>query len=148
MRERGFIMTHASRDTSTGLKFEEYVTIKSEGICLTKNNLYKYLKDNNIDWTSILSRKLLPDEAYYNPNTKEFSIYEKKYQQTEGSADEKPQTCGFKIWEYKKIGYAIGAEKVTYTYLLSSWFAQDKYRDMLNYIRTEVEDCDYIIVGD
>lgn len=70
-------MTHASRDTSTGLKFEEYVTIKSEGICLTKNNLYKYLKDNNIDWTSILSRKLLPDEAYYNPNTKEFSIYEK-----------------------------------------------------------------------
>lgn len=141
-------MTHASRDTSTGLKFEEYVTIKSEGICLTKNNLYKYLKDNNIDWTSILSRKLLPDEAYYNPNTKEFSIYEKKYQQTEGSADEKPQTCGFKIWEYKKIGYAIGAEKVTYTYLLSSWFAQDKYRDMLNYIRAEVEDCDYIIVGD
>ena len=141
-------MTHASRDTSTGLKFEEYITIKSEGICLTKNNLYKYLKDNNIDWTSILSRKLLPDEAYYNPNTKEFSIYEKKYQQTEGSADEKPQTCGFKIWEYKKIGYAIGAEKVTYTYLLSSWFAQDKYRDMLNYIRTEVEDCDYIIVGD
>lgn len=141
-------MTHASRDTSTGLKFEEYITIKSEGICLTKNNLYKYLKDNNIDWTSILSRKLLPDEAYYNLNTKEFSIYEKKYQQTEGSADEKPQTCGFKIWEYKKIGYAIGAEKVTYTYLLSSWFAQDKYRDMLNYIRTEVEDCDYIIVGD
>ena len=141
-------MTHASRDTSTGLKFEEYITIKSEGICLTKNNLYKYLKDNNIDWTSILSRKLLPDEAYYNPNTKEFSIYEKKYQQTEGSADEKPQTCGFKIWEYIKIGYAIGAEKVTHTYLLSSWFAQDKYRDMLNYIRTEVEDCDYIIVGD
>ena len=111
MRERGFIMTHASRDTSTGLKFEEYVTIKSEGICLTKNNLYKYLKDNNIDWTSILSRKLLPDEAYYNPNTKEFSIYEKKYQRTEGSADEKPQTCGFKIWEYKKLDMQLVLRK-------------------------------------
>ena len=115
---------------------------------MTKNNLYKYLEKNGIDWTTILSRKLLPDEAYYNPTTKEFSIYEKKYQQTEGSADEKPQTCGFKIWEYKKLSRAIGAEKTTYTYLLSSWFAQDKYHDMLDYIRNEVKDCDYIIVGD
>ena len=95
-------MTHASRNTSTGLNFEKQVLIKNDGICLTKNNLYKYLEKNGIDWTTILSRKLLPDEAYYNPVTKEFSIYEKKYQQTEGSADEKPQTCGFKIWEYSK----------------------------------------------
>ena len=64
------------------------------------------MKKNGIDWTTILSRKLLPDEAYYNPITKELSVYEKKYQQTEGSADEKPQTCGFKIWEYKKLGRA------------------------------------------
>lgn len=27
-------------------------------------------------------------------------------------------------------------------------FAQDKYRNMLDYIRNEVKDCDYIIVGD
>ena len=85
--------------------------MKNDGICLTKNNLYKYLEKNGIDWTTILFRKLLPDEAYYNPTTREFSIYEKKYQQTKGSADEKPQTCGFKIWEYKKLGRAIGAEK-------------------------------------
>ena len=140
-------MTHASRNTSTGLDFEEQVLVKNDGICLTKNNLYKYLEKNGIDWTTILSRKLLPDEAYYNPVTKEFSIYEKKYQQTEGSADEKPQTCGFKIWEYKKLGRAIGAEKVTYTYLLSSWFAQDKYRDMLEYIRS-VPNCNYMFVED
>ena len=140
--------THASRDTSTGLIFEKKVVIKNDGICLTKNKLYKYLEKNKIDWTKIISRKLLPDEAYYNPKTKEFIIYEKKYQQTEGSADEKPQTCGFKIWEYKKLGKAIGAEKVTYIYLLSSWFAQNKYRDMLEYIRNEVKDCDYVIVGD
>ena len=141
-------MTHASRNTSTGLDFEEQVLVKNDGICLTKNNLYKYLEKNGIDWATILSRKLLPDEADYNPVTKEFSIYEKKYQQTEGSADEKPQTCGFKIWEYKKLGRAIGAEKVTYAYLLSSWFTQDKYRDMLDCIRNEVKDCDYIIVGE
>lgn len=96
-------MTHASRDTTTGLNFEKQIVIKNDSICLTKNNLYKYLEKNGIDWTTILSRKLLPDEAYYNPTTKEFSIYEKKYQQTEGSANEKPQTCGFKIWEYKSL---------------------------------------------
>ena len=42
----------------------------------------------------------------------------------------------------------LARKKTTYTYLLSSWFAQDKYRDMLDYIRNEVKDCDYIIVGD
>lgn len=137
-----------SRDTTTGLDFEKKIHINKDGICLTKNNLYNYLRERKIDWTTIISRKLLPDEAYYNPETKEFFVYEKKYQQVEGSADEKPQTCGFKIWEYKKIGRAIGAEKVTYTYLLSSWFKKEKYKDMLDYIRNEVTDCDYIIVGD
>lgn len=57
-------MTHASRNTTTGLNFEKQIVIKNDGICLTKNNL------------------------------------------------------------------------------------QDKYRDMLDYIRNEVKDCDYIIVGD
>lgn len=141
-------MTHASRNTSTGLNFEKQVLVKNDGICLTKNNLYKYLEKNGIDWTTIISRKILPDEAYYNPVTKELIVYEKKYQQTEGSADEKPQTCGFKIRQFGKIGRAIGAEKVTYIYLLSPWFNQPKYRDMLDYIRYEVEGCDYIIVGD
>ena len=68
-------MTHASRDTTTGLNFEKQIVIKNDGICLTKNNLYKYLEKNGIDCTTILSRKLLPDEAYYNPTTKEFSIF-------------------------------------------------------------------------
>ena len=37
-------MTHASRDTTTGLNFEKQIVIKNDGICLTKNNLYKYLE--------------------------------------------------------------------------------------------------------
>ena len=36
-------MTHASRDTTTGLKFEEQVKIHTSGIELTKHKLYKYL---------------------------------------------------------------------------------------------------------
>ena len=138
-------MTHATRNTTTGLQFEEQVQVKSEGINLTKYNLYKYLDQNKINWKDIISKKLLPDEAYFNPETKEFKIYEKKFQQTAGSADEKPQTCAFKIYQFRKIGKAIGAEKVTYTYLLSSWFAKPEYKDMLDYIKS-VEGCDYKIM--
>ena len=140
-------MTHSSRDTSTGLIFEEKNRIAAKGINLTKHNLYKYLEDNNINWRNIISRKILPDEAYFNLDTKELVIYEKKFQKVEGSADEKPQTCGFKIWEFKKIGKAIGAVTVSYIYILSSWFSQEKYRDMLEYIKS-VDGCDYIIIGD
>ena len=140
-------MTHASRDTTTGLKFEEQVQIKSEGIDLTKHNLYKYLTSIGVDWTTLISKKLLPDEAYFNPATKEFNIYEKKFQHTAGSADEKPQTCGFKIHQFRKLGKAMGAEKVTYTYLLSEWFAKPEYKDMLDYIKT-IDGCDYKIVNE
>ena len=135
-------MTHASRNTITGLVFENKVQLNKDGINLTKHNLYRYLKEQDIDYKKIISKKLLPDEAYFNTETKEFSIYEKKYQQTPGSADEKPQTCAFKIWEYNKIGKAIGAEKVSYTYIFNDWFKKPEYKDMLKYIRS-VPQCDY-----
>lgn len=138
-------MTHASRNTTTGLAFEQYITIKETGINLTKNELYNYLKKKKINWETLISRKLLPDEAYFNPSTGELHVYEKKFQQTAGSADEKIQTCAFKILQYRKLGKAIGATKVTYTYLLSKWFEQPMYKDVLDYIKT-VDGCDYIIV--
>lgn len=138
-------MTHASRDTSTGLKFEDKVHVISSGINLTKHNLYKYMNKLGIKWNDIISKKLLPDEAYFDENTKELRIYEKKFQQVAGSADEKPQTCAFKIHQFKKIGNAIGAKSVTYTYLLSSWFAKPEYKDMLEYIKS-VDGCDYQIM--
>lgn len=40
---------------------------------------------------------------------------------------------------------ALGAEKVTYTYILSFWFNKPKYKDMLEYIRT-VPGCNYILM--
>lgn len=103
------------------------------------------MKNKNIKWEDLLSRKLLPDEAYFDGNT--LWIYEKKYQQTEGSADEKPQTCAFKIWEYRKIAAAIGAKDVKYTYIFSEWFRKDKYRDMLEYIKS-VDGCNYLFASD
>ena len=136
-------MTHASRNTTTGLLFEEKVKLNKKGIDLTKHNLYRFLKDKNIDYKEIISKKLLPDEAYYNEEEKTLYIYEKKFQQTSGSADEKPQTCAFKIFQFRKIGKAIGAERVFYTYIFNDWFKKPEYRDMLEYIKS-VDGCDYV----
>ena len=132
-----------SRDTSTGLRFEETTQTSTEGIDVSKHNLYRFLAERGIRWEDILSRKLLPDEAYWNENSKALTVFEKKYQQSEGSADEKPQTCGFKIAQFKKIGAALGAEEVTYTYIFNDWFKQPKYKDMLDYILS-VDGCAYL----
>lgn len=132
-------------NTITGLEYESRVHIYKDGIDLTKYKLYDYLKSLKIDYTKIISKKLLPDEAYFNPETKELFIYEKKFQSVSGSVDEKPQTCGFKIYQYRKIGAAIGATKVTYTYIFNDWFKKSEYKDMLEYIKS-IEGCDYIFM--
>ena len=134
-----------SRDTTTGLRFEEQVSVKHNGIDLTKYKLYAYLQSCGINYKKIISKKLLPDEAYLD-NGKLY-IYEKKFQKTKGSADEKPQTCGFKILQFNKLAKALGVSKATYTYLLSEWFKQPIYKDMLDYIKS-VEGCDYYFCED
>lgn len=135
-------MTHASRDTTTGLLFEERVKIQEQGINVTKHELYRYLKSKGIDYTNLISKKLLPDEAFIDTKNFRLVIYEKKFQQTPGSADEKPQTCAFKIWEYRKIATALGLKDVTYTYIFNEWFKRPEYKDMLDYIKS-VDGCDY-----
>ena len=55
------------------------------------------------------------------------------------------QTCGFKIQQFRKIGAALGLKQVYYTYILSDWFEQPKYQDVLDYIQS-VPGCDYQII--
>lgn len=136
-------MTYASRNTKTGLAFEDRTHISSTGIDVSKNKLYTYLKQHSIKWEDFLSRKLLPDEAYIEDDI--LYVYEKKFQQTKGSADEKLQTCGFKIQQFRKIGAALGLKQVYYTYILSDWFEQPKYQDVLDYIQS-IPGCDYQII--
>lgn len=136
-------MNYFARNTSTGLAWEEICQADKEGIDLSKHNLYRYLSQKQINWKELISKKLLPDEAYLVNN--ELKVYEKKFQQTPGSVDEKLQTCAFKILQYKKIGRALGVQKVTYTYLLNNWFSRPEYKDVLNYIHS-VDGCDYKIM--
>ena len=139
--------THASRDTTTGAIFETKVHMEQVGIDITKHNLYRFLEKKGINWKDIFSKKLLPDEAYYDEENNRVIIYEKKFQQTAGSADEKPQTCAFKISQYRRLFAPLGVTDVSYIYIFNDWFSRPEYRDMLNYIRS-VDGCDYIIVED
>lgn len=140
--------TNATRNTTTGMIFEEKVSgLNKNGINVTKHSLYRYMKSKGLDWENYISRRILPDEAYLDYDADELRIYEKKFQQTQGSADEKPQTCGFKILQFNKLAKALGVSKATYTYLLSDWFKQPIYKDMLDYIKS-VEGCDYYFCED
>ena len=104
------------------------------GISAPKNALYKkILEPNGIDFKKIISKKLLPDEAFYNIQNKTIYIIEKKFQNRDGSVDEKLQTCPFKKMQYQKLFSPIDI-KVEYIYVLNNWFKNEKYSDVLDYI--------------
>lgn len=98
-----------------------------------KHGFYRYLKEIGIDWTKIISKKLLPDDSIYVIINNTLFIVECKYQQVNGSVDEKLQTCDFKRKQYQKLMSQVNID-VEYIYLLSDWFKNPKYKDVLDYI--------------
>ena len=111
------------------------------GLLLPKSYLYKhFLLPMGVKAEDYISTKLLPDEAFVNFETKTVYIIEKKYQACSGSVDEKPQTCGFKLREYKRLFDPIDYN-VEYMYVFNDWFEHPRYKDMLEYIK-ECK-CDY-----
>ncbi len=144
-----------SRDTSTGHQFERQTDlvdflIRAKGFTETKKDtlsnghvrllnlkghkLYKHLEENGINYSDYISRKLLPDECVLT-SSGTLHVFEKKFQQGAGSADEKLQTCHFKKCQYQKLMKPLGVKNVEYVYILSDWFKQPMYTDVLNYIR-------------
>lgn len=106
-----------------------------------QHKLYaKFLKPMGVDYENIISKKLLPDDAVLVLTNKTFYIVEKKFQQVEGSVDEKLQTCDFKLKQYKKLIEPLGL-KVKFAYVLDRWFDQKRYKDTFDYI--ESVGCDY-----
>lgn len=150
-------------NTKTGLHFEHRTdllkrlgevpgyTIKSGkiyfnkelvGVSLQKNRLYRFLEERGVDYNSIVSKKLLPDEAIFIPKLEKLFIVEMKFQKIAGSVDEKLQTCDFKRKQYQKMFSPLGIE-VEYYYVLSDWFLHKSYNDVLAYI--ESVGCRYFI---
>ena len=158
MKEKGF----GGANTLTGLNFERHVDFQEllalqpgyeikpitgkagMGVyfkgqlvarSFRKNAFYTFLEENDIDWKPILSKKLLPDDALLVIVRETLFIIEVKYQQVEGSVDEKLQTCDFKRKQYLKLVTPLGL-KVEYVYVLNDWFKVPKYKDVLDYIQS------------
>jgi len=141
-------MTHASRDTTTGLAFERQARIaRTDGIDISKKKFCSWVKKHGITPTDYLSWEFEPDEAYFIPNTNEIIIYEKKRQGTKGSCDEKLGACAWKILEYKALCTAMGIKNVSYIYIFNDWFKNERYSKLLKFIRN-TDGCDYFFWED
>ncbi|GHU60030.1 hypothetical protein AGMMS49975_28530 [Clostridia bacterium] len=98
-----------------------------------KHGFYKFLDEFGIDWKSVISKKLLPDDSVYVIINNTMFIIECKFQQVAGSVDEKLQTCDFKKKQYQKLLSRANID-VEYMYLLGDWFRKPEYKDVLDYI--------------
>src|SRR3989338_5430976 len=101
--------------TITGLKFESRITLEKVIFSLPgykvsedkiifrgqkvaelygKHKLYKnLLSPRGIDYSTLISKKLIPDDAIFVLKNKTLYIVEIKFQEVAGSVDEKLQTC-------------------------------------------------------
>lgn len=141
-------------NTKTGLLFEGRVNIldllrskqgyiisgdsvlyngEEVALCLAKHKLYKWLDSQGIDYSKYISKKLLPDEALYVIINNTLYVIEMKFQEVAGSVDEKLQTCDFKRKQYARLMAPLNIE-VEYIYILSDWFRQPEYKDVLDYV--------------
>lgn len=101
-----------------------------------KHKLYKnLLEPNGINYSKIISKKLLPDDAILIIKDKTLFIIELKFQEVSGSVDEKLQTCDFKNKQYTKLLAPLGIS-VKYTYVLGDWFSKSEYKDVLEFIKS------------
>jgi hypothetical protein len=98
-----------------------------------KYSFYKFLDAEGVKWKSLISKQLVPDDSIYVIINNTMFIIECKFQQSDGSVDEKLQTSDFKKKQYIKLLSQLNME-VEYIYLLSDWFKNPKYKDVLDYI--------------
>lgn len=107
---------------------------KHIGVTCSQQAFAKYLSHyHNVNMNDELSKNLQPDDVFVNDNTKVIYVIEKKFQNKEGSVDEKLQTCDFKKKQYKKLLKKTDYT-VEYCYICSDWFNEPKYKDVHDYI--------------
>ncbi len=127
----GYSIGIVENKAGLGIFFENILVAR----CFRKYEFYRFLSENKIDWSSILSRKLLPDDALLVIVRETLYIIEVKFQHVTGSVDEKLQTCDFKRKQFLKLVTPLGF-KVEYVYVLSEWFKKPEYKDVLDYIQS------------
>jgi hypothetical protein len=101
--------------------------------CFKKAGFYELLREEGVDYKTIISKRLEPDQALYVIVNNTLFIIEIKFQTVAGSVDEKLQTCDFKKKQYIKLMSQLNIE-VEYIYILNNWFKKPEYKDVLDYV--------------
>lgn len=116
---------------------DDYVYFNDEIVArvFKKKAFYKFLEEYNINWKELISKQIIPDNCIFVLINNTLFIIECKYQQVTGSTDEKLQTCDFKKKQYQKLLSKANID-VEYVYILSEWFKNPKYKDVLDYIHS------------
>ena len=136
--KEGYELKQIMNSTSRTQLFEVYKGNKHIAYYGRQGKVYDALKlvfpnkINNEYIKTVLSKKINPDAFILNIKTKKLIIFEKKWQQTSGSVDEKIQTAPFKLEMFEKLTRNLNIS-VMYQYILSKWFNQDAYRNVKEY---------------
>ena len=104
-----------------------YKIINKIFINASKHSLYKIVNNFN----KKMPKKLIPDDCFINLRQKQIFILEMKYQEKEGSTDEKIQTGPYKLWYYKKL---FPSYKIYFSYVFNDWYKQKKYQPEISYL--------------
>lgn len=121
-----------------GYDVENYMVYRGNleiGMSVPQKHLYtNFLNPRGISYSDYNSKEWRPDEAFINFENRVAYIIEKKFQNCNGSVDEKLPSCHFKKYEYQKLFTPLDFD-VEFVYIFNDWFSQSKYRDTLEYIK-------------
>lgn len=122
---------------NAGYRVENYNVYKEDsriGMSVPQKKLYtNFLNPRGIYYNIYNSKEWRPDEAFINFKNNIVYIIEKKFQNCNGSVDEKLPSCHFKKLEYQKLFQPLNYN-VEFIYIFNDWFKDVKYRDTLQYI--------------
>ena len=135
--KKGYELKHHGKSTDRTQLYKIYKNGTFIGWYGRQSKIYNALKElfptkiTNEHVKKVLSKKINPDAFILTINGK-LTIFEKKWQQSSGSVDEKIQTAPYKIEMFNKLLKNLNVE-VSYQYILSSWFKKPEYRNVKEY---------------
>lgn len=138
IQDSGFTLEQFSGNNTRTQLFKVYKDKKLIAYYGRQGQIYTLLKFLYPDKMSneyiktVLSKRIFPDAFIFNIKHKELVIFEKKWQQSSGSVDEKLQTAPYKLQMFEKLTRNIKL-KIKYQYILSKWFANPEYRNIKEY---------------
>ena len=140
--EKGYHLEKISKAKEKNYLYKVFKEQKHIGYYGIQNQIYNALylinkrqfSQKNIE--KVFSKKIHPDSFIISLKPRQLTIFEKKWQQSEGSVDEKIQTAPYKLHMFEKLLRNANIS-CQYQYILSKWFQKKTYRNVKEYYKTK-----------